>query len=92
MTLIFLSSLPHFEKCDSIQKMNILALKDGTKPFPEQRVGVLRWGLKTTDESFLPLNLTCWSEEIEAGKINVNIEYTLQKRDMKLLQVEIINH
>lgn len=54
-------------------------------------MGVLRWGIKTTDESSLPLNITCWPEEEGDGKVNVNLEYTLEREDsMALKQVNIL--
>ncbi|KAJ0400137.1 hypothetical protein ATCC90586_007219 [Pythium insidiosum] len=68
---------------------SVLGLKDSTKPFPSTRVAVLRWSLKTQDESFLPLNIVCWPEEQGGGKINVTIEYSMD-RDMVLDNVNII--
>jgi hypothetical protein len=68
---------------------SILGLKDASKPFPSTRVGVLRWSLKTQDESFLPINITCWPEEESGGKMNVSIEYSMD-RDMVLDNVNIV--
>ena len=51
------------------EKESILGLKDASKPFPSSRVGVLRWNLKTQEESFLPLNITCWPEDEGNGKV-----------------------
>ncbi|TMW63579.1 hypothetical protein Poli38472_002520 [Pythium oligandrum] len=68
---------------------SVLGLKDATKPFPSARVAVLRWSLKTQDESFLPLNIVCWPEEQGGGKINVTIEYSMD-RDMVLDNVNIL--
>lgn len=65
----------------------VVALKNATKPFPESRVGVLRWSLKTTDESSLPLSLTCWPEENGDGSFTVMMEYTLEREAMTLTNV-----
>ncbi|RHZ06453.1 hypothetical protein DYB31_003177 [Aphanomyces astaci] len=55
------------------EAQSILALKDDTKPFPPSRVAVLRWAIKTQDEAFLPLNITCWPEEESNGKVEISI-------------------
>lgn len=68
---------------------SILGLKDAKKPFPESRVGVLRWSLKSQDEGLLPLNITCWPEEDGNGKFTVNLEYTME-RAMELHDVNIV--
>jgi hypothetical protein len=52
------------------ENQSILALKDDSKPFPPARVAVLRWAVKSQEESFLPLNITCWPEEEGNGKVN----------------------
>uniref|UniRef100_K3WED7 Coatomer subunit delta n=1 Tax=Globisporangium ultimum (strain ATCC 200006 / CBS 805.95 / DAOM BR144) TaxID=431595 RepID=K3WED7_GLOUD len=70
-------------------QQSILGLKDGSKPFPATRVAVLRWSLKTQDESFLPLNITCWPDKEGNDKLNVTIEYEMQ-RDMVLDNVNIL--
>uniref|UniRef100_M4BDM8 Coatomer subunit delta n=1 Tax=Hyaloperonospora arabidopsidis (strain Emoy2) TaxID=559515 RepID=M4BDM8_HYAAE len=67
----------------------VLALRDSSKPFPTSRVAFLRWGLKTQDESMLPLNITCWPEDEGNGKMNVSVEYSLD-RDMVLDNVNIV--
>ncbi|KAG3120983.1 Coatomer subunit delta [Phytophthora idaei] len=68
---------------------SVLALRDPTKPFPTSRVAFLRWSLKTQDESMLPLNITCWPEEEGNGKMNVSVEYSLD-RDMVLDNVNVV--
>ena len=68
---------------------SVLALRDSSKPFPASRVAFLRWSLKTQDESMVPLNITCWPEEEGNGKINVSVEYSLD-RDMVLDNVNIV--
>ncbi|CCI47024.1 unnamed protein product [Albugo candida] len=69
---------------------SILGLKDSSKSFPSSRVGVLRWSFKTQDESYLPLNITCWPEEESGGKINVSMEYSMERPEMKLENVDIL--
>jgi len=68
---------------------SVLALRDPSKPFPTSRVAFLRWSLKTQDESMLPLNITCWPEEEGSGKMNVSVEYSLD-RDMVLDNVNVV--
>lgn len=47
----------------------VMAAQDPTKPFPATRVALLRWSLKSQDEQYLPLAITCWPEEDGAGKV-----------------------
>lgn len=68
---------------------SVLALRDPSKPFPPSRVAFLRWSLKTQDEAMLPLNITCWPEEEGDGKMNVSVEYSLD-RDMVLDNVNVV--
>lgn len=68
---------------------SILGLKDGSKPFPSTRVAVLRWSVKSQDDSLLPLNLTCWPDKEGSDKLNVTIEYEMQ-REMVLDNVNIL--
>ncbi|RLN75134.1 hypothetical protein BBJ28_00011875 [Nothophytophthora sp. Chile5] len=67
----------------------VLGLRDPSKPFPTSRVAFLRWSLKTQDEAMLPLNITCWPEEEGNGKMNVSVEYSLD-RDMVLDNVNVL--
>ncbi|ETV83953.1 hypothetical protein H257_03332 [Aphanomyces astaci] len=71
------------------EAQSILALKDDTKPFPPSRVAVLRWAIKTQDEAFLPLNITCWPEEESNGKTTVSLEYSMDRDNMVLENVVI---
>ncbi|EQC41760.1 hypothetical protein SDRG_00623 [Saprolegnia diclina VS20] len=71
------------------EAQSILALKDDSKPFPPSRVAVLRWAIKTQDETFLPLNITCWPEEEGNGKMTVSLEYSMD-RNMTLENVNIV--
>mmetsp|Transcript_6455 Transcript_6455/g.27160 ORF Transcript_6455/g.27160 Transcript_6455/m.27160 type:complete len:537 (-) Transcript_6455:195-1805(-) len=73
------------------EKANTLTLKDKDKGFPVGRaVGVLRWSLQTNaDDSVVPLVINCWPEDEGDGTTNVNIEYTLQKTELELHNVDI---
>ncbi|OQS01160.1 coatomer subunit delta [Achlya hypogyna] len=71
------------------EAQSVLALKDDSKPFPPSRVAVLRWAIKTQDETFLPINITCWPEEEGSGKMTVSLEYAMD-RDMTLENVNIV--
>lgn len=56
-----------------------LALKATDREFPTGTpIGVLRWRAQSKDESSVPLTINCWPEEVGGGKMNVNLEYTLQ--------------
>ncbi|DBA00988.1 TPA: hypothetical protein N0F65_006249 [Lagenidium giganteum] len=85
-TNVIVAGAKHFV---NTQLYVVASLQDTSKPFPSSRVGVLRWSMKTQDESFLPLNITCWPEEESGGKMNVSIEYTMD-REMDLENVNII--
>lgn len=66
-----------------------LQLKDA-KGFPVGRsVAVVRWSLQSADETIVPLAINCWPED-EGDQINVNIEYTLQRTNFELHNVEIL--
>ena len=55
MNNIILQTHPKVDK-KAFQNSGLIGLKDPEKPFPiKQDVGVLKWGLKTTDESLMPL-------------------------------------
>lgn len=63
----------------------IVAPKSDERPFPLKKgVPVLRWRMeKRGDTDYLPLTINAWPE---AGRksTNVNIEYTLERKDMTL--------
>ncbi|XP_076800138.1 coatomer subunit delta-like [Clavelina lepadiformis] len=66
----------------------IIGLKDPDKPFPlKQDVGILKWGLKATDESLMPLAINCWPNDNGEGGCDVNIEYELQLEELELIDV-----
>uniref|UniRef100_A0A914I6K4 Coatomer subunit delta n=1 Tax=Globodera rostochiensis TaxID=31243 RepID=A0A914I6K4_GLORO len=73
-----------------VQIQSLLRLKSEQKPYPVSvDVGVLKWSIKLADEDSLPLTLNCWPNESPDG-VTVNIEYTLQREDMQLKNVQIV--
>ncbi|CAI4230637.1 unnamed protein product [Auanema sp. JU1783] len=80
---------PNLEKKDW-QASSILRLKSVNKPFPVNTdVGVLKWKSVLTEEDQLPLVLNCWPQESSDG-CQVSIEYTLQRDDLSLENVNIV--
>ncbi|KAM4703719.1 coatomer subunit delta [Rhinophrynus dorsalis] len=68
---------------------SLIGLKNPEKSFPlNNDVGVLKWRLQTTDESFIPLTINCWPSESGNG-CDVNIEYELQEERLELNDVVI---
>ncbi|KAI7813040.1 archain 1a [Triplophysa rosa] len=68
---------------------SVIGLKNPDKSFPlKNDVGVLKWRLQTTDESFIPLTINCWPSESGTG-CDVNIEYELQDDSLELNDVAI---
>lgn len=68
---------------------SVIGLKNPDKSFPlKSDVGVLKWRLQTTDESFIPLTINCWPSESGTG-CDVNIEYELQDDSLELNDVVI---
>lgn len=66
-------------------------MKQPAKPFPlKTDVGVLKWRLHSTDDSFVPLQINCWPSEAGDGSCDVNIEYELAQADLELTDVNII--
>lgn len=66
-----------------------IGLKQPAKPFPlHTDVGVLKWRLQATEESFVPLSINCWPSENGDG-CDVNIEYELNHAHMELNDVNI---
>lgn len=80
---------PNLEKKDW-QASSLLRLKSANKPFPVNNdVGVLKWRMTLTEEDQLPIALNVWPQESPDG-CQVNIEYTLQREDLVLENVNII--
>ncbi|XP_041426624.1 coatomer subunit delta-like [Xenopus laevis] len=68
---------------------SVIGLKNPEKSFPvNSDVGVLKWRLQTTEESFIPLTINCWPSESGNG-CDVNIEYELQEERLELNDVVI---
>lgn len=67
-----------------------IGLKQAAKPFPlHSDVGVLKWRLQSTEESFVPLQINCWPSETGDGSCDVNIEYDLTHTNLELADVNI---
>lgn len=67
-----------------------IGLKQAAKPFPlHSDVGVLKWRLQSTEESFVPLLINCWPSESGDGSCDVNIEYELTHTNLELADVNI---
>jgi len=75
-----------------LDQSQMIGLKNASKPFPSSKVGLFRWGVKSQDESLLPINITCWPEEDGDGKVVVSMEYDMSglEKDMKLKNVDIM--
>jgi len=64
-----------------------LGLKDPARPFPpSQSLGVVKWRMQTSDESLVPLSVTCWPTPSAADAFDVTLEYELSK-DLELLDL-----
>lgn len=68
----------------------LLQLKDTTKGFPSARpVGILKWTYSNNSDDYLPLKINCWPEEEGRNRMNVSIEYTMERSNLTLHDVEI---
>ncbi len=70
----------------------VIALKQADRSFPTgSAIGLVRWRYanKDDDGGQVPLMITCWPEEGPSGTMTVNVEYTLQKREVALQDVII---
>eukprot|EP00045_Choanoeca_perplexa_P014442 m.169987 g.169987 ORF g.169987 m.169987 type:complete len:511 (+) comp16678_c0_seq1:29-1561(+) len=66
----------------------VIKLKNASRPFPiDSEVGVVKWRYQTTDESAIPLTVNCWPNENSDGSVDVNIDYELQDKSLKLEDV-----
>lgn len=69
----------------------VIALKDPARPYPvNQPLGVLRWRGASTNESSLPLSVTCWPSPSGNGSCSVNIEYELLANAITLVNTTIV--
>lgn len=85
---IQLQTHPNVDK-KLFQSSSLIGLKVPDKPFPiNQDIGVLKWRFQTQDDSFMPLSINCWPNEV-GSKCDVNIEYSLENTDMELSDVVI---
>mmetsp|Transcript_1543 Transcript_1543/g.2111 ORF Transcript_1543/g.2111 Transcript_1543/m.2111 type:complete len:519 (+) Transcript_1543:206-1762(+) len=67
----------------------VLILKNTANGFPlERSIGLLRWSMASTDAR-VPLSINCWPEEEGRGSMSVAIEYSLEKPNMRLMDVAI---
>eukprot|EP00736_Rhodelphis_marinus_P000398 Rmarinus@m.10365 len=70
-------------------EQSMLGLKDPSRPFPVNSVlGVLKWRCQSKDEADIPITVTCWPST-SGSESQVNLEYELQRDDMRLQDVEI---
>jgi coatomer subunit delta len=70
------------------EQQGLLSLKGG-KGFPVGRgVGILRWSYGTEDAA--PISINCWPEDEGTGRILVNIEMELTRKDLVLNDVNIL--
>jgi hypothetical protein len=70
------------------EQQGILSLKGG-KGFPVGRgVGILRWSYGNDDAA--PISINCWPEDEGSGRILVNIEMELTRKDLVLYDVNIL--
>merc|ERR1712130_78092 len=59
------------------------------KAFPIRTpLGVLKWRFTSSDESDIPLNVTCWPTP-GSDMVTVNLEYELMQTNLQLQDVEI---
>lgn len=71
---------------------SLIGLKNPEKSFPvNSDVGVLKWRLQTTEESFIPLTINCWPLE-SGNSCDVNKECGLQEDNLELNDVVITIH
>jgi coatomer subunit delta len=74
---------PAFEK-------GVLALRDASRSFPvDNPLGVLKWRLTTSDESALPLAITCWPSDLGDSRSRVNLDFELRNAALRLEELVI---
>lgn len=55
----------------------VVMMKDAKRGFPaDSAMTLVRWRLVNGGEDYLPLNVTCWPEQMDGG-FDVNVEYAL---------------
>lgn len=50
---------------------------------------MVKWRYQTTEDSAIPLTVNCWPNENSDGSVDVNIDYELQDKSLKLQDVVI---
>ena len=56
---------------------SVVMMKDSKRGFPvDSSMSLVRWRMANGGEDYLPLNVTCWPEQMDDG-FDVNVEYTL---------------
>lgn len=67
-----------------------VGMKQQNKSFPvNSDVGVVKWRFQTSDDTLIPLTINCWPQEDGSGNCDVNIEYTLEDKNLELNNVTI---
>jgi len=62
-----------------------LGFKDPQRPFPpNQWGGLVMWRMQTTEESMVPLSVTCWPTPSGGDAFDVTLEYELNKEALEL--------
>ena len=81
---------PNMSKNDFL-KSSLLCLKNKKRDYPLGKpTTVLRWRFSSNDDSSIPFTINSWPEVDNGGKINVNVEYSLEREDITLENVQIL--
>jgi len=78
---------PNMDK-NAFSNDSVLKLKDGAKGIPTP---VMKWRMQTSDESLLPINISCWpSASSDGHETQVTLEYeALAKMDLHNVTITI---
>ena len=81
---------PNMSKNDFL-KNSLLCLKNKKRDYPLQKpTTVLRWRFSSNDDSSIPFTINSWPEAGNGGKMDVNVEYSLEREDVTLENVQIL--
>jgi coatomer subunit delta len=81
---------PNMSKNDFL-KNSLLCLKNKNRDYPTGKpTTVLRWRFSSNDDSSIPFTINSWPEADNGGKMNVNVEYSLEREDVTLENVQIL--
>ncbi len=72
----------------SYEQNGTIVLKGGKPLKLSSPVGVLKWSYSGEDAA--PLTINCWPDDEGTGTINVNLEFSLNRPDMTLTDVNIL--